>query len=148
DLARSIEKLPNSTRLNPHMPDMAMGIYDKVIAFDHEKNKSWLFIHAENENEAERKRAVLMHILNSKQTAAKENPVLNWSPAELAESYKEKITRVVDYILAGDIFQANLSQRFEAILPPSFDRFSHYLTMRQVNPAPFAAYMNLGGIVI
>lgn len=148
DLARAIENLPSTARLNPHMPDMAIGIYDRVIAFDHQKNKAWLIIHAENKNEAERKRTVLLHILKHKKTEAKENPVLNWSPAELAESYKAKITRVIDYITAGDIFQANLSQRFEAVLPPSFDRFSHYLTMRQVNPAPFAAYMNLGGIVI
>ncbi|MCE7888043.1 MAG: aminodeoxychorismate synthase component I [Alphaproteobacteria bacterium PRO2] len=148
DLARSIENLPASTRLNPHMPDMAIGIYDRVIAFDHRKNKAWLIIHAESKSEAERKRTVLLHILKHKRTEAKENPVLNWSPAELAESYKEKIKRVIKYITAGDIFQANLSQRFEAVLPPSFDRFSHYLTMRKVNPAPFAAYMNLGGIVI
>jgi para-aminobenzoate synthetase component 1 len=148
DLARSIENLPASTRLNPHMPDMAIGIYDRVIAFDHQKNKAWLIIHAESKSEAERKRTVLLHILKHKKTEAKENPVLNWSPAELAESYKAKIRRVIDYITAGDIFQVNLSQRFEAVLPPSFDRFSHYLTMREVNPAPFAAYMNLGGIVI
>lgn len=148
DLARAIENLPSATRLNPHMPDMAVGIYDRVIAFDHEKNKAWLIIHAESKSDAERKRTVLLHILKNRKTEVKENPVLNWSPAELAESYKAKIRRVIEYINAGDIFQANLSQRFEAVLPPSFDRFSHYLTMRRVNPAPFAAYMNLGGIVI
>ncbi len=148
DLARGLEKLPSTARLNPHMPDMAIGVYDKVIAFDHEKDKAWLIIHAENKKEAERKRTVLTHILKNRKAEPKENPLLRWSPAELAESYKEKIKRVIEYINAGDIFQANLSQRFEAVLPPSFDRFSHYLSMRKVNPAPFAAYMNLGGIVI
>ncbi|MGB4106448.1 MAG: aminodeoxychorismate synthase component I [Alphaproteobacteria bacterium] len=148
DLARGLEKLPSSTRLNPHMPDMAFGVYDRVIAFDHDRNKAWLIIHAEDKKEAERKRTVLLHILKNRKTEPKENPLLRWSPAELAESYKAKIKRVIEYINAGDIFQANLSQRFEAVLPPSFDRFSHYLSMRKVNPAPFAAYMNLGGIVI
>ena len=43
-----------------------------------------------------------------------------------------------EYILAGDIFQANLSQRFEAAL--SADAISLYRRLRTLNPAPFAAY--------
>jgi para-aminobenzoate synthetase component 1 len=148
DLARSIEKLPQRGRLNPHMPDMAVGIYDKVIAFDHQKKKAWLIIHAEDKKEAERKRDVYLHILKNKKTEVKANPPLSWSPAEQAADYMGKIQKVIDYIFAGDIFQANLSQRFDAVLPPSFDKFSHYLSLRKVNPAPFASFFNLGSIVI
>ncbi len=52
--------------------------------------------------------------------------------------YLEAVARVREYILAGDIFQANLSQRFEAAL--TVDAISLYRHLRTLNPAPFAAY--------
>jgi len=58
------------------------------------------------------------------------------------ESYLAAIRRAKDYIAAGDIFQVNLSQRFETDLavPPA----ELYRRLRRVNPAPFAAYLSLG----
>ena len=41
DLARQIEKLPASTRDDPSMPAMMVGIYDQVLAFDHRRNRAW-----------------------------------------------------------------------------------------------------------
>jgi len=60
--------------------------------------------------------------------------------------YLDAVTRVRDYIVAGDIFQANLSQRLEAPLrePP----WSLYRRLHRVNPAPFAAYLDFGRVVV
>jgi para-aminobenzoate synthetase component 1 len=52
--------------------------------------------------------------------------------------YLEAVRRVREYILAGDIFQTNLSQRFEAPLTES--PWELYLRMRIRNAAPFAAF--------
>ena len=56
--------------------------------------------------------------------------------------YLDAVARVREYIVAGDIFQANLSQRFQAPLaePP----FELYRRLRRRNPAPFAAYLDFG----
>ncbi len=148
DLARSIEKLPATAGLNPHMPDMAAGIYDVVLAFDHHKNKAWMIVQAENHRDAEHKRGYMTHLLNAGSHTRRENPSVNWKAKDSPYDYKAKVKKVIDYIRAGDIFQANLSQRFDAVLPASFDRFSHYLYMREINPAPYAAYMNLGNVTI
>lgn len=148
DLARGIEKLPQMAQLNPHMPDMAAGIYDVVMAFDHKDGKAWMIVHAPNYQAAERKRAYLSHIFKTEKSELRENVPVKWNAPDSAEEYRAKIQKVIDYILAGDIFQANLSRRFEAVLPPSFSRFSQYMNMRAVNPAPYAAYMNLGHITI
>jgi para-aminobenzoate synthetase component I len=60
--------------------------------------------------------------------------------------YLEAVGRVRDYIVAGDIFQANLSQRFQGPLPePEFDL---YLRLRRRNPAPFAAYLGFGDLEV
>ena len=61
-------------------------------------------------------------------------------------AYLDAVQRVRDYIYAGDIFQANLSQRFEAPLqePP----WNLYTRLRSRNAAPFAAYMDLPNATI
>ncbi|MBA7687896.1 Aminodeoxychorismate synthase component 1 [subsurface metagenome] len=51
-----------------------------------------------------------------------------------------------EYICAGDIFQANISQRFETDLP--IPPYELYRRLRQINPAPFANYFNFEGISV
>lgn len=62
------------------------------------------------------------------------------------EEYKSMVARAKDYIMAGDIFQVVLSQRFETpfALPP----FSLYRALRRVNPATFLYCLNFGGFSI
>jgi anthranilate synthase component 1 len=68
------------------------------------------------------------------QVAAKSNT----SPAE----FTAMVQRAKQYILAGDIFQVVLSQRFEA--PFSLAPFSLYRALRRVNPAPFLYFLDFG----
>ena len=71
-----------------------------------------------------------------------EQPASNISAGE----YKAIVDRVKEYITAGDIFQAVLSQRFETDFPlPSF---SLYRALRRVNPSPFLYFLEFGGFSI
>ena len=56
-------------------------------------------------------------------------------------AYLDEVAKVREYIFAGDIFQANLSQRFEA--PCAEAPWAFYRRLRARNPAPFAAFMEL-----
>src|SRR4029079_13296684 len=58
------------------------------------------------------------------------------------------VQRVVDLILAGDVFQTNIAQRFSARLSTSFDPLAFYCQLRSVNPAPFAALLRYGKLTI
>ena len=53
--------------------------------------------------------------------------------------YLAAVQRAKDYIAAGDIFQVNLSQRFAGACPS--EGLDVYGRLREVNPAPFSAYM-------
>lgn len=55
--------------------------------------------------------------------------------------YLDAVSRVREYVFAGDIFQANLSQRFEA--PLDEPAWTLYLRLRAGNAAPFAAFLEL-----
>src|SRR4051812_14181237 len=66
----------------------------------------------------------------------------NTTPAE----YQAMVAKAKEYILAGDIFQVVLSQRFQApfALPP----FALYRALRRVNPAPFLYFLDFGGYAV
>jgi anthranilate synthase component 1 len=69
-------------------------------------------------------------------------PSSNMTPAE----FKTMVEAAKEYILAGDIFQAVLSQRFEVpfALPP----FALYRSLRRLNPSPFLFYLDFGAFSI
>jgi len=62
--------------------------------------------------------------------------------------YEQAVKRVIEYILDGDIFQANIAMRFNVALPENFKRFDYYRRLRSINPAPFAAFFELGEFAI
>ena len=62
------------------------------------------------------------------------------------DGYLRAVERVREYIFAGDVFQANLSQRFETPLAGS--PWSLYRRLRERNPAPFAAFLDFPGVAV
>ena len=62
------------------------------------------------------------------------------------DEYIKAVSKIREYIAAGDVFQVNVSQRFETNLtvPP----YELYRRLRQINPAPFAAYLNFGEVTV
>ncbi len=149
DLGRYIEKVPDQTKNKSDIPDMAVGIYDQVLAYDHLLKKTYIFTHAKTEEEAIKKRKHLIKLFRRQAPYEAYTPQnIEWESNFTESDYKEAVQKVIDYIHAGDIFQANLSQRFEAPLPDGFNAFTHYEHMRGTNPAPFSCFQNLGNIQI
>jgi anthranilate/para-aminobenzoate synthase component I len=74
-----------------------------------------------------------------------EVPRLVWEPGIGEEDYCRMVSRAQEYIGAGDIYQVNLAHRLSAAWPASADPFALYLKLREVSPAPCAAYMAGGG---
>lgn len=69
-----------------------------------------------------------------------------YTPALPPGRYGEMVRRAKDYIVAGDIFQVVLAQRFSApfALPP----FELYRSLRRVNPSPFLYHLDLPGFAL
>jgi len=68
------------------------------------------------------------------------------SPTLPAGRYGEMVARAKEYIVAGDIFQVVLAQRFTApfTLPP----FELYRALRRINPSPFLYHLDLPGFTL
>ena len=73
-------------------------------------------------------------------------PELELDPVMAADDYKAMVARAKDYIVAGDIFQVVLAQRFTCPfeLPP----LELYRSLRRVNPSPFLYFLDLPGFAV
>lgn len=71
--------------------------------------------------------------------------VLEFQPELDRGRFLEMVRRALEYIAAGDIYQVCLSHRFRAAASPA-QAWPYYRELRRVSPAPFAAYMNMGGV--
>lgn len=123
--------------------------YDKVLAFDHVAGKAWFFVHAKNEFTA---KEIYKYICNvvSRVGAAPEFFIepIEWEASFSEEEYKGAVSDIIERILNGDIFQANLTNQYSAERPEGYDGFAHYLKLRQINPAPYSAYINFGDVQV
>ena len=67
-----------------------------------------------------------------------------FQPLMARETFLAAVRRIHDWIAAGDIYQVNLTQAFRApVRGPGL--FGLYESLREVSPAPLAAYLSLGG---
>lgn len=62
------------------------------------------------------------------------------------DAFKAMVEKAKEYILAGDIFQVVLSQRFR--IPFALPPFALYRALRRTNPSPFMFYLNFGGFQV
>lgn len=138
-------------RLEPHAripdfdliaPDMVLHHYDAVIGFDHMQERAWIV--ATDGGKADR----LEELLKRKPQAPGSHVIQGFASNFTREDYEKAVARTVDYILAGDIFQANITQCLSAPIPDGFDAMAFYRVLRQKNPATFAAFLDYGDIQI
>jgi para-aminobenzoate synthetase component 1 len=146
------------------MPNEARGIYDWVVSFDHESGRAWLVSHGYPDNSDSRRHERLNGALNELRSSSRDIPnTVSAASAPLAPQfplpgfpgvtsnfdragYEAAVRRAVEYVHAGDVFQVNLSQRLLA--PLTEHPLELYGRLRDRNPAPFAAYFDLGDFQI
>lgn len=142
DFGRHLEPRARIPAFPPICPDLALNRYDTVIAFDHLQERAWIVSTRSDEADGlERK-------LAAKPAPAGAHGVSGFTSNFTRPAYEAAIARTVDYILAGDIFQANITQCFEVPVPDGFDAFALYAKLRDTNPATFAAFLDFDDIQI
>ena len=155
DLGRHLERLPAHRIDDQPLPDLLMGFYDWTIAFDHAEKRAFIMANGyPAPSEAARGSQAAVQIAEIRERLARpaplpSRPVIAPPRPDLERSaYETMVRRTIDYILAGDIYQANITQRFSATLAAEDDPFALYCALRRRNPAPFAAYLRHGEVAI
>ncbi len=142
DLGRFIERLPDNTARDIAMPEMHFAFYDAVAGFDHQ-TREWYVSTADLgfAGADERKRRLVSAIESAATPRFRPVASTGLKSNFTHDEYLRAVQRAKNYIAAGDIFQVNLSQRFEAGTDAT--PLELYAALRSVNPAPFACYLPL-----
>ncbi len=154
DLARRFERLPVIAADDLGLPEIDLDLVDTVVAVDHVMNRLWVTWLPSPRDRAEAPEAVhakgrerveaVLERLGKPAPPPPAATVLAPGPVTanmVREDFLAMVRRAKDYIAAGDIFQANLSQRFSQDIP-GLDPFRLYLALTRINPSPFAAYLD------
>ena len=162
DLCHFIERLPDTAVDDLWLPECYFGFYDLVVAFDNLQGRAYIISTGFPElRESERMERASQRLKEVKEKLAdvpasgREAPLMPTSSTmgqvTLAggfthQEYADAVEKARQYIIAGDIFEVNLSQRFEAAL--STTPYELYRRLRQINPAPFACYLGFDEVSV
>ena len=175
ELGQVLERLPAPRYDDLRLPHAQLALYDWVVAWDHRQARAWLIstgVPERGASRASRARSRLSGVLERLAASVSPDlgpgvartPVQEPAPSYVLDrsalrsgprtirstftrgAYLEAVERVRQYILAGDIFQANLSQRLQA--PCHVHPWALYRRLRLTSPAPFSAYLELGDVAV
>ena len=153
DVVRQIERLPELAEDDLGIPDACLMFFDEILAFDHVRKQIQLIVtadlsrhkpaagYADAKQRLDRLEKRLARPLPKRRRAAPKGKLSVISHTQ-KKDFLASVTKIKEYIAAGDIFQAVLSQRFE--LKPGVDPFSIYRALRIVNPSPYLYFLRFG----
>ncbi|MDP8212858.1 MAG: aminodeoxychorismate synthase component I [Candidatus Zapsychrus exili] len=149
-----------------NLPDCFFGFYDVILTIDHINSKLIITssglpeqdIELRKERASSRLQFVLEKITlidkftDSSNTHCEESSfydidkrlVCNFKKSE----YLQAVEKSLDYIKEGDIYQVNLSQRFEVDSKDEIDSVKVYAHLRNLSPAPFGGYLDCGNFKV
>ncbi len=152
DVVRDFERLPSVNADDLDLPDFYFMFPEIVVVFDRVTNMltigTYARVNGDPEAAWERATRKVAQIANELQTSTVKRPVRRGAPFgdEGVRStfdkpgFMDAVERCREYIRAGDILQAVLSQRFEVDFEG--DPFDLYRSLRTTNPSPYMFYLN------
>ncbi|XP_052187679.1 anthranilate synthase alpha subunit 1, chloroplastic isoform X2 [Diospyros lotus] len=169
DTVRYVEKkkipFSKAPKDDRNLPDIHIGLYEDVIVFDHIEKKAHVIHWVRLDQYSSIEKAYVDGMRRLETLASKvlaiDPPRLSPGSVDLrthhfgtsltksnmgSEEYKNAVLQAKEHILAGDIFQIVLSQRFER--RTFADPFEVYRALRVVNPSPYMAYLQVRGCIL
>ncbi|MDD4915681.1 MAG: aminodeoxychorismate synthase component I [Methylococcales bacterium] len=144
DLARRIEKLPQRAVDAEQVAEMAVGIYRWAVVVDHHLRQSWLLAY---DADAGMLANLRRQFSQPAAEAGGSFEVLSPPQANMDKAaYARAFGRIKSYLKEGDCYQVNLTQRFSS--PCRGEPWLAYRVLRQINAAPFSAYLNLPDVQV
>ncbi len=184
DLLHHLERVDPPRDARRRAPDLHVGLYDLVIAFDHAQTQCWVLCGGLPELVADRAQLrarerisgvvdrwdeLVVAGAGARETAgagiaaaghadtpASGDPALATTAADAPPvltdftrpAYEHAVARIVEHVHAGDLFQANLAQRFRIPRIAADDDIALYERLRAASPAPFGAFLRAGPITL
>ena len=172
EFVHQFEKLPRAALDDLKIPEACFLFVDLVVAFDHISGKAWVIVNpGAREQEmgfrkpepdqwgrlydeaSERIRDAVFRLSGKNgddpglNRPDARNTGIRLEPSLSQPRFEAMVRQCKEYIAAGDIYQANLSQRFSAKIGDR-DPLRLYEALRAINPSPFAVYAEFDGLTV
>jgi anthranilate synthase component 1 len=164
DVVREVERLPDVPPDHQGVPDAVLSVISELAAYDHWRQRvvlianAWCAPGADDAELDRRYDDAVARLDRLAQDGARpiDEPVVE--PPERGEplpevtssmgggAYQRAVAVAKEHILAGDVFQVVLAQRFELELDA--DPFDVYRVLRQVNPSPYMYFLRHQDVTI
>jgi len=165
DMVRFFERVPDRNRGGLDLPDMFFMVTDTMLIFDSLRQKIKVVSNAhlddgkvpgEAYREAERKIEEIIKRLRGSAAPAPQkvkqqgngsvktesSPETFSSSFGARDAFENAVSKAKEFVMAGDVVQVVLSQRFER--KSTVDPFDIYRALRVINPSPYMYYLDTG----
>ncbi len=156
DTIRWTEKIPDKNRDNIGLPEMLLGLYSRIIVFDHlkqeiivianiiaDKNgKSLASQYKEGTQWINSSMAQLAKPIKNKPASKKTKTSAKVIAHTQQEHFVDIVRKAKHYIKEGDIYQVVLSQRWH--IKSNKSALEVYRKLRRINPSPYMFLLNFG----
>jgi anthranilate synthase component 1 len=156
EAAARYERLPRAAADPLGLPRQWFAIFDTVAIFDHAAKRLLLSscVHGDDGIGVDAAYARALDRIEELRTAIESTPPVLAPPLRGApvdstayesasnlsrDEFTDRVQRALEYILAGDIFQVQVSRRFA--LPLQAHPFDVYVALRTINPSPYMIYI-------
>ena len=148
DYGRKFEQICTRHPKKIRMPEAMFVFYDVLIIED--KKEKTLFLTARGETDdakhlLDQVEKEIFHCEPQKKPD-RQHHLADFTPNFEKEEYKQTVQRMIDYIVEGDIYIANMTQQLT--VKSDKDPYEVYRYLRTYNPAPFAGYFNYGSFQV
>ena len=155
-----VERLPRRAVDDLRLPWLQWNLWSSVIAVDHLQRCTWVIANAwpgdDPRSAYDAAVTSVERLVSSMRNDRPSAPPLPDGPDEATfprlqpqmtqALFESMVRRAQVYIRDGDIYQANLSQRFSG--PWHADPWALYAALRRINPSPFGAFARLGAVAV
>jgi para-aminobenzoate synthetase component 1 len=144
DLGRRSETLPIIANKDIHLNEMNIGFYDFCLVYSYKENCWYAYHYCGKPALDIELKNIQSKLKNHTPSQPQKHPfklTTAWQNQLTQQEYQQKFTQVQDYLLSGDCYQINLTQRFEARYEG--DEWQAYCALASANKAPFSAFIRL-----
>lgn len=150
-----------SLQSSQSIPVISFMEADRLFIYDHKTQMLKFILSGENKTrdsdyedffwEIKRVWKDVQRVLKNIEDSKKENKekiffTTTLKPISDKSEYLEEVEKAKSYICEGDIYQANLSQKFEAEFDQ--DPLELYKRLRKVNPSPFSGFLKFNDFIL
>jgi para-aminobenzoate synthetase component 1 len=126
-------------------PDLACARYPALLAFDHLQRQVLAIGRGGSQSFARARAEAALGWLDAASPAPHDGPLCEALSASDGEAYEAAVAQVVERIVGGEIFQANIARAWTGRLVAGAHPFDLFARLRADSPAPFSAYLRLPG---